>query len=95
MKHVRNILFAVVFAMVSLGAWAVPVDINKADAETLAAELTGIGESKAAAIVAYREANGPFRNVDDLVNVKGIGEKTVEKNRVNLVIEYDKGIGSY
>ena len=90
MKYVRNVLFAVLFAMVSLGAWAVPVDINKADADTLAAELNGIGESKAAAIVAYREANGPFQNIDDLANVKGIGEKTVEKNRENLVIEFDK-----
>ena len=87
MKHFRGILFAVVLALVSFGAWAAPVDINKADASTLAAELNGVGVSKAAAIVAYREANGPFRHIEDLSNVKGIGVKTVEKNRSNLVIE--------
>ncbi len=87
MKHFKGILFAVVLALVSFSAWAVPVDINKADASTLAAELNGVGASKAAAIVAYREANGPFRLVEDLSNVKGIGIKTVEKNRSNLVIE--------
>jgi competence protein ComEA len=76
-----------VLALVSFSAWAVPVDINKADASTLAAELNGVGASKAAAIVAYRDANGPFRHIEDLSNVKGIGIKTVEKNRSNLVIE--------
>ena len=87
MKHFKGILFAVVLALVSFGAWAVPVDINKADASTLAAELNGVGVSKAAAIVAYRETNGPFLHVEDLSNVKGIGIKTVEKNRANLMIE--------
>lgn len=95
MKYVRNVLFAVFFALVSLGAWASPVDINKADASTLASELTGIGESKAAAIVAYRDTHGPFKRIEDLVNVKGIAEKTVEKNRQNLVIKSDKEVGSY
>lgn len=87
MKNFKGILFAVVLALVSFGAWAVPVDINKADASTLAAELNGVGVSKAAAIVAYRETNGPFLHVEDLSNVKGIGIKTVEKNRANLMIE--------
>ena len=87
MKHVKGILFAVVLALVSFSAWAVPVDINKADASTLAAELNGVGVSKAAAIVAYRQANGPFLYIEDLSNVKGIGVKTVEKNRSNMVID--------
>ena len=58
-----------------------PVNINKADAVTLAESLRGIGLKKAEAIVAYREANGPFRSVDELVNVKGIGERTLEQLR--------------
>lgn len=58
-----------------------PVDINTADANTLAESLTGIGPSKARAIVAFREANGPFKSADQLVAVKGIGLATVEKNR--------------
>ena len=87
MKHFRGVLFAVVMALVSFSVWAVPVDINKADTSTLAAELNGIGASKAAAIVAYRKANRPFQHIEDLSNVKGIGLKTVEKNRSKLVIE--------
>lgn len=56
------------------------VDINTADAATLE-QVKGIGPAKAAAIVDYRKANGPFKSVDDLVNVPGIGEKTVEQLR--------------
>ncbi|GAA3526638.1 helix-hairpin-helix domain-containing protein [Zobellella aerophila] len=56
------------------------ININTADNEQLAM-LSGIGSTKAAAIVQYRESNGPFVSIDDLVKVKGIGEATVEKNR--------------
>ncbi len=58
-----------------------PVNINTADAATLAQSLRGIGRSKAEAIVSYRSENGPFKSVDDLVNVKGIGTKTLEQLR--------------
>jgi len=51
-----------------------PVDVNTADAETISAELKGIGMTKAKAIVEYREKHGPFRTADDLTLVKGIGE---------------------
>lgn len=78
--------FFALLLMVSVGAFAAPVDVNTADANTLATELTGIGAAKAEAIVAYREANGPFKKLDELVKVKGIGAKTVEKNRAILVI---------
>ena len=60
---------------------ATPVNINKADAQTIATSLDGIGVSKAQAIVAYRDAHGPFKSVDDLGNVKGVGAKTLERNR--------------
>ncbi|PSJ46817.1 competence protein ComEA [Zobellella taiwanensis] len=56
------------------------ININTAGPEQLA-QLTGIGPAKAAAIVEYRETNGPFATIDDLAKVKGIGESTVEKNR--------------
>ncbi len=82
---------AVFLTVISLGVFAAPININTADADTLAAELTGIGAAKAAAIVAYRESHGSFKSLDDLVNVKGIGAKTLEKNRANLVIETDNG----
>jgi competence protein ComEA len=83
-KAVR--LMACMLALVTGIAFAGPVNINTADAETLAAELDGVGVSRAAAIVAYREANGPFRSTDELLNVKGIGEGVLEKNRENILL---------
>ena len=62
------------------------VNLNTADAVTLAESLLGIGEVKAQAIVAYREASGPFASVDELLEVKGIGAATLEKNRDRLSI---------
>ncbi|MCC4263721.1 ComEA family DNA-binding protein [Oceanimonas baumannii] len=56
------------------------ININTASAEQLA-QLSGVGPAKADAIVQYRDANGPFKSVDDLAQVRGIGEATVEKNR--------------
>ena len=67
-------------------AWAGPVDINTADAETISAELKGIGLSKARAIVEYRKKHGPFKSADDLSLVKGIGERTVEINRDDILV---------
>ncbi|CRM60227.1 ComE operon protein 1 [Pseudomonas sp. 24 E 1] len=62
------------------------VNLNAADAETLRRDLFGIGASKAKAIIAYRESNGPFTAVDELLEVKGIGKALLEKNRERLVI---------
>ena len=65
---------------------ASPVDINSADAQTLADGLNGIGMSKAQAIVAYRNEHGPFSSADQLAEVKGIGQALVEKNRDSIVV---------
>jgi len=62
------------------------VDINRAGARELAEKLNGIGPAKSRAIVLYRELHGPFRKVDDLIKVKGIGPRTLEKNRALLVV---------
>jgi competence protein ComEA len=75
-------LMLLVSAQVSAG----PVDINSADADVLAEAITGIGDQKARAIVEYRDANGPFASVEDLMNVKGVGSRTIEKNRHNLTV---------
>ncbi|MEX2474467.1 ComEA family DNA-binding protein [Marinobacter sp.] len=62
------------------------ININTANVETLAS-LNGIGASKAEAIVAYRDTNGPFQSAEDLANVKGIGARTVQKNADSLTVE--------
>jgi len=77
-------LLALLVACLPLWAFAGPVDINTANAETLSAELDGVGMSKAKAIVEYREKHGPFKNPEDLSLVKGIGDRTVELNRANI-----------
>ncbi|MEZ5571379.1 MAG: ComEA family DNA-binding protein [Halioglobus sp.] len=63
------------------------VNINTADAQTLAANLKGVGESRAMEIVRYREAYGPFASADELTEVKGIGPSTLEMNRDAITLE--------
>jgi competence protein ComEA len=66
--------------------FAATVDINTADAATIAKEILGVGPKKAQAIVTYREQNGPFVTVDDLTKIKGISEKIVDSNRANITL---------
>jgi competence protein ComEA len=86
-KSLRNIIFALVISLVSAAAFAAPININTASADQIAEVMVGVGASKAEAIVAFRKEHGPFKSVEDLVLVKGIGEKTVEKNRANLAVK--------
>lgn len=69
-------------ALVWQPALAAPdsVNVNSADAETIASVLDGVGMSRAAAIVEYRESNGAFGDPYDLANVKGIGDRLIEIN---------------
>jgi len=83
-------LLTLLVACLPLWAFAGPVDINTADAATISAELKGVGPSKAQAIVEYREKHGPFKSAADLSLVKGIGERTVELNRDNIVVNTTK-----
>jgi len=85
MKTLYSILLGVVLAAASLTAAAAKLNINEADAAALA-ELSGIGAARAEAIIAYRKANGPFRTVDDLAKVKGIGPAFIDKNRDQLTV---------
>jgi competence protein ComEA len=84
--NIKKIIFAIALSIASAASWAGPVDINTADATTLAAEIKGVGDKRAQAIVQYREDHGKFKSVDDLANVKGIGNKTVDANRSNLTV---------
>lgn len=60
------------------------VNLNQASVKELSTVLTGIGQSKAEAIVAYREKHGGFKDLNDLLKVKGIGKKTLEKNKAKM-----------
>ena len=62
------------------------VNLNKATVEELS-QLKGIGMKYAERIVQYRDKNGPFKNVEDLLNVQGIGPKTLEKNKDRIVVK--------
>lgn len=63
------------------------VNINSASASEIAASLKGVGLKTAQAIVAYRDANGAFQSLDALTMVKGVGRKTIRKNKQKIVLE--------
>ena len=63
-----------------------PINLNSATSADLV-KLPGVGEKTAQAIVDYRDQNGPFRSVDDLVQVKGIGDKKLEAVRAMVAVE--------
>ena len=88
MKSLRRIFYLTLCTLIwPLAAIAGPVNVNTADAETISAELQGVGLSKASAIVDYRKSHGPFKAIDDLTLVKGIGARTVEINRANILLQ--------
>jgi len=60
------------------------VHINRADADTIARVLDGVGVSRAQAIINYRETYGEFTNLDDLMQVKGIGQATLDNNEPRI-----------
>ncbi|HEX7339050.1 MAG TPA: helix-hairpin-helix domain-containing protein [Rhodanobacteraceae bacterium] len=79
------VLAAVVaLSLPALALAATPVNVNKADAATIAKALDGVGLAKANAIVAYRKAHGPFKSVDELTQVKGIGKATLAHNKGDI-----------
>jgi len=87
MKTILAAISLVLILFTAQVSIAEPININQADAKTIAKNLKGIGEKKAEAIVAYRDLHGPFKNHKALTAVKGIGAKTVEKNRDDILFE--------
>lgn len=79
---------AVLALLLAAGAHAeeATVDVNTADAETIARVLDGVGLTKAQAIVRYREENGRFTDAYDLTQVRGIGDATVARNEERIAI---------
>ena len=88
MNHHLIALAAFLFAPFAFAS--TPVNINTADAATLAQSLDGVGMAKAQAIVAWREANGAFESADQLAQVKGIGASLVDRNREAIQLDGDK-----
>ena len=86
MRKLVFLLFAALFFATPLFA-AGKVDINHADVATLSAQLKGIGPAKAQAIVAYREAHGPFTDTAQLINVEGIGTAILAGIKDQLVLD--------
>lgn len=86
MKALQKLFFILSLTLSTLVFAAGAVNINTADKDTLMTAITGIGEKRAEAIITYREANGPFKSVEELLNVKGVGEATLEKNREKLTV---------
>ena len=89
MRVIQIVTSAALCAFAGL-VMAGPVNVNTADAETISAELKGIGMSKARAIVQYREKHGPFQSIEDLALVSGIGERTLERNRADIRLSAER-----
>lgn len=90
LRKLLALSLALAFALPAFAA--TPVNINKADATTIAKALDGIGPSKAEAIVAYRNEHGPFKSADELTLVKGIGKATVDRNRDAIRFSGDSAV---
>lgn len=80
-KLLLSLLLGCALAVFAAGT----IDINTADKETLMS-IKGIGEKRAEAIIAYREEHGPFKTVDDLAEIEGIGPAIIENNREILTV---------
>ena len=86
--NMKSLITLLATGLFSIWAWAVqPVNVNSASAEEIAEALKGVGMSKAEAIVSYRSEHGQFKHVDELVNVKGIGIRTVDINREYILLD--------
>lgn len=84
---IKKLVLAVTLLLSASVSQAVgTIDINSADAVTIASEVKGIGPIKAKAIVKYREKNGPYNDVEELVRVTGIGEKTLRYIRPYITV---------
>ena len=87
MKLLNTLILALALLLPLTAPAASPVNINTADKETLITAISGVGEKKAEAIIEYREQHGPFKSVDEITKIKGIGQGILDKNRENLSVE--------
>jgi competence protein ComEA len=86
MHRLATIAGALALVLSGTLAASPPIDINTASAEDLAAAISGVGVRKAQTIIEDRERNGPFRSVEELTRVPGIGDRTLERSRERLTV---------
>lgn len=89
MNLIKSLVLGLSLSLASLAAFAAQINLNTATTSQLET-LNGIGAAKAEAIVAYRSEHGGFKSVDELAQVKGIGQKTVEKNRAQMTVAAER-----
>lgn len=86
MEIFRKVLLTVCLLIPTL-LFAETININTADKESLMSAIKGVGEKRAEAIIAYREEHGPFKSIEELADVRGVGPSIVEANMDNLSLE--------
>jgi competence protein ComEA len=86
MKKISSALVALSLVLGPAALFAGQVDVNSADAATLAAELNGVGPALAEAIVRDRDANGKFETPEALMRVKGVGQHILDMNKDNILV---------
>ena len=84
---IKATFIALAALFVSTISLATPVNINTASAAEISEALNGVGMVKAEALIAYRTENGMFTSADQIVDVRGIGQATFEKNRDDILIK--------
>ena len=89
MDILRRCIFAVLLSLPFVLHAGDTININTADKELLMS-IKGIGEKRAEAIITYREQHGPFKSIDQLAEIKGVGQLFVDTNRDHLVVEDKK-----
>ena len=89
MDILRKCIFAILLSLPVLLYAGQPININTADKELLMT-IKGVGEKRAEAIIAYRKQNGPFKSVDQLAKIKGLGQYFVDTNRDVLIVKDEK-----
>ena len=87
MKLFNSILLTLLLSLPVLAFSAESININTADKEALMSVIKGVGDKKAEAIITYRKENGPFKSIDELTNVKGIGQGMIDKHEKMLKVE--------
>jgi len=85
-KTLASLFLVAALALPGVAAAVERININTADAAAFDRVMDGVGPAKAAAIVKHRRVHGPFRSIDQLIDVRGIGLATLERNRARLAV---------